>query len=171
MQVDIQPLPDALTRWRILCADPDLARLPYRIETDRFGRILMSPPPAYRHTRYAAKIIKLLNTLLAEGQANPETPVLTADGIKVPDITWLSPKYLSQLEAEDPPALTRAPEICIEVLSPSNSDAEMAEKRALYFEAGAQEVWFCGLDGALFFFTPEGSLQHSALCPAFLRML
>jgi hypothetical protein len=27
------------------------------------------------------------------------------------------------------------------------SNQEMDEKRALYFEAGAREVWICGLDG------------------------
>jgi hypothetical protein len=32
-----------LNRWRELLADPELARLPHRIETDRHGRILMSP--------------------------------------------------------------------------------------------------------------------------------
>jgi len=35
-----------------------------------------------------------------------------------------------------------APEICVEVISPRNSPEEMAEKRALYFAAGADEVWF-----------------------------
>jgi hypothetical protein len=55
----------------------------YRIETDRFGRTIMSPPPAFGHARYAGKIIRWLNELLPSGQAMPETPVLTADGIKV----------------------------------------------------------------------------------------
>jgi hypothetical protein len=40
-----------------------------------------------------------------------------------------------------------APEICVEVLSPSNSAAEINEKLALYFDAGATEVWICNLDG------------------------
>jgi hypothetical protein len=35
-----------LKRWQELLADPDLARLPHRIETDRHGHILMSPRPA-----------------------------------------------------------------------------------------------------------------------------
>jgi hypothetical protein len=33
--------------------------------------------------------------------------------------------------------------------------AEMNEKRDLYFEAGAQEVWLCGLDGKMEFYTPD----------------
>jgi hypothetical protein len=42
----------------------------------------------------------------------------------------------------------------------------MAEKSALYFEAGAQEVWLCALDGKIEFYTPEPSAQ-SAICSEF----
>ena len=59
--------------------------------------------------------------------------------------------------------LERAPEICVEVLSPSNSEPEMNEKRALYFEAGAHEVWICDLDGKMEFHTRG----LSRLCPYF----
>jgi Uma2 family endonuclease len=109
------------------------------------------------------KIIRWLNELLPDGQALPETPVLTADGVKVPDVTWISARYSRELEARKPLVLERAPEICVEVLSPTNSSAEMNEKRALYFEAGAHEVWICGLDGKMEFYTPD----LSRLCPLF----
>jgi Uma2 family endonuclease len=57
----------------------------------------------------------------------------------------------------------------MEVLSPSNSQLEMAEKRALYFEAGAAEVWICRLDGAMTFLLRPDLEQRdkSALCPDF----
>jgi len=42
----------------------------------------------------------------------------------------------------------------------------MEEKRTLYFEAGAQEVWICGLDGKMEFYTPDLAAA-SRLCPAF----
>ena len=35
----------------------------------------------------------------------------------------------------------RAPELCIEVVSPSNSRKEMSEKTRAYLAAGAHEVW------------------------------
>ena len=167
MQIELVSQPDAvIARWQELVDDPELAKLPYRIETDRFGRTVMSPPPAYRHARYVGKIMRLLNRLLPDGQAMSETPVLTADGIKVPDATWISPVYFAELEAKKPLVLERAPEICVEVLSPSNSKPEMEEKRALYFEAGAHEVWICGRDGKLEFYTPDLSAA-SRLCPLF----
>jgi hypothetical protein len=51
------------------------AKLPYRIETDRFGRTIMSPPPGFPHVSYVGKIIKLLNELLPDGRAFADTPV------------------------------------------------------------------------------------------------
>jgi Uma2 family endonuclease len=39
----------------------------------------------------------------------------------------------------------------VEVLSPGNTDAEIREKVALYFDAGAREVWTCAESGAVTF--------------------
>ena len=68
--------------------------------------------------------------------------------------------------------LTIAPEICVEVVSPGNTRQEMEDKRALYFEAGAEEVWLCDVKGTLHFFlkgTPTTAAKASALCPAMTR--
>jgi hypothetical protein len=45
-----------LKRWQQLLADPELARLPFRVETDRHGHILMSPPPAPAHGKKQNRI-------------------------------------------------------------------------------------------------------------------
>jgi Uma2 family endonuclease len=166
MQIEIEPQPRALERWQERLADPEFARLPFKIETDRFGRVLMSSPPAFDHTRFVAKIIRLLSTLLPEGQVVAETPVLTPDGVKVTDAAWFSSAYWEELENQRPPALKRAPEICIQILSPSNSPAEMTEKRALYLAAGAREVWLCGSHGNIDFYAPDLS-NRSTVCPLF----
>jgi Uma2 family endonuclease len=165
MQIEIQPQPNAIDRWLELCADPELARWPGKIETDRFGRIiLMSPPPSLPHGSHQFHIGQLLAQLLPAGEVVTECPLLTSDGVKGIDVAWLAPDR-NEL-AQGDLVLKRAPEICVEVLSPSNTCAEMTEKRALYFEAGAREVWFCGLDGTLEFYTPELSAA-SRLCPQF----
>jgi Uma2 family endonuclease len=144
-----------LTRWTQLCSDPRLAKLPDRIETDRHGHIVMTPPPGFRHSRRQDTIIGLLHQLLPSGQTLPECAVSTADGVKALDVAWLDPAR-PELSTE-PLVLTRAPEICIEIHSPSNSRSELDEKRALYFDAGATEVWICNLDGSLSFFS---ALNH-----------
>jgi Uma2 family endonuclease len=43
----------------------------------------------------------------------------------------------------------------------------MIEKRALYFEAGAKEVWLCDENGFMSFFNSEKQLTVSELVPKF----
>jgi hypothetical protein len=57
-----------LRRWAELLADPALARLPHRIETDRHGHILMSPPPAPAHGNFQSEIAHILKSLLRTGR-------------------------------------------------------------------------------------------------------
>ena len=156
-----------LGRWKELQADRDLAQLPYTVETDRFGRIIISPPPALDHTKRVGRILRCLHERFPQGEVLAETSISTTDGVKVTDAAWLAPARAQELDTG--PCLIRAPEICIEVLSPSNSQLEMAEKRALYFEAGAAEVWTCDLDGSIMFHLAPGSKQshQSQLCPDF----
>jgi Uma2 family endonuclease len=59
------------------------------------------------------------------------------------------------------------PEIVVEVLSGSNTRAGMEEKRRLYFEAGAREVWMCDPEGRLDFYSAAGELPASELMPSF----
>jgi Uma2 family endonuclease len=164
MQIELVSQPDAIARWQELFDDQELARWPGKIETDRFGRIIMSPPPALPHSFNQSKILQLLAQLLPDGQALTECPLGTLDGIKGIDVAWL--KGGRTEIADGKLVLERAPEICVEVLSPSNTVEEMKEKRALYCEAGALEVWLCGLDGKMEFYTPDLSAA-SRLCPLF----
>ena len=104
-----------LKRWRQLLADPELARLPYRVETDRHGHILMSPPPVPAHSKKQNRIATLLEQLLPNGHVVTECPVSTPDGVKAID-TWLAPERGQEADTET--CLSRAPEICVEILSP-----------------------------------------------------
>jgi Uma2 family endonuclease len=156
-----------LKRWAELLADPELARLPHRIETDRHGRILMSPPPAPKHGNFQSEVAYLLRSLLSAGRVITECPLSTSDGVKAIDVAWLKAGRAHELGVTS--CLVRAPEICVEVLSASNSPAEVAEKIDLYFEAGAQEVWTCDQEGVLEFHVSSSSevRQASELCPGF----
>jgi len=52
--------------------------------------------------------------------------------------------------------------------SSSNSTSEIDEKHALYFDAGAAEVWICKLDGSISFFVgPDCHQLNSLICPEF----
>ena len=94
-------------------------------------------------------------------------PISTADGVRAADVAWVSPQRIKELGNRS--CFPHAPEICVEVLSPGNSDAEIEEKIALYFEAGASEVWICGTLGEMKFFSAAGAphMPASKLCPDF----
>jgi hypothetical protein len=93
-----------------------------------------------------------------------ECPLLTVDGVKGIDVAWLAPGR-TELETDEL-VLRRAPEICAEIRSTGNSTPEMNEKRTLYFEAGAREVWIVDLTGQISFFVPEPA-DRSLICPPF----
>ena len=68
---------------------------------------------------------------------------------------------------------THAPEICVEVVYPGNTEEELNEKMALYFDACAQEVLLCAKGGAMSFFAAGGGqpVRGSKLCPQFPRQV
>ena len=139
--------------------------MPFKIELNRYNQIVMSPANTF-HSRYQTRIVNLLQRLLKGGEGIVELAVMTADNVKVPDVVWASEKTL-KAHAREKINWSGPPEICIEVISPRNTRAEIQEKRALYLEGGALEVWVCGLDGKMSFFTAAGELEKSVLCPKF----
>ena len=154
-----------LAVWDKIVANPEFARMPYRFETDEHGQIIMSPPPAPSHGNKQSKIVRLLWQHAPEGEVISECPVSTCKGVKGVDVAWCSPEIWRESEGKS--CMLRSPEICVEVLSPSNAISEIEEKKQLYFEAGAKEVWLCAEDGTMNFFLSGSLTPASLLCPAF----
>src|SRR5947208_1423892 len=86
-----------LRRWAELLADRELTKVEGRIETDRHGHIIMSPPPAPSHGSFQLEIGRLLWNFLPEGRVLTECPISTADGVKAADVAWASPERMSEL--------------------------------------------------------------------------
>ena len=81
--------------WSRLVADPRYAEIPERVETDREGRAIMSPPPSHRHSRRQFRIGSLLEALLPGGFVLTECAVSTAEGVRprtLPGITLQEPR-------------------------------------------------------------------------------
>jgi Uma2 family endonuclease len=150
--------PEALiARWDELCRDPSLQDLPYKIELNAWGKIEMSPA-SNRHGRLQIALgAELMRQLL--GVAISECSILTRIGIRVPDVAWASPAFMSAYGEITP--YTRAPEICVEVVSPSNVQAEIDEKIGAFLAAGAVEVWLVSEDGTIRYFGPAGEKTRS----------
>ena len=156
--------------WEELCADPSLNDLPYKIETDRFGRLVMSPTSA-SHGEDQGEIAHLLRTLLPGWTVIVECGIDTPEGTRVPDVAAFPRErcpHSRQLFS-----LPFAPDICVEVHSLSNTQELMDEKRRLYADRGGHEFWVCSQDGVLSFFDAQtGSpLPRSLLCPDFPNQL
>jgi Uma2 family endonuclease len=151
-------------RWAELAADPVLRDLPFRMELNKWGHIEMTPPASPGHMRIATRLALLLREALG-GDAFTECAIATASGVKIADVVWCSDGFLarhrdalSTMQA----SLTEAPDLCIEVMSPSNLLAELSEKAALYLEAGARESWIVLQDFGIQIFVAQGQRQHSA---------
>lgn len=150
--------------WQEVCEHPSLKDLPFKIELDELGKIIMSPVKIC-HSIFQGEIEFILRSLLKGGKTLPECAIKTSKGTKVADVAWVSLDLLSKIKDETEASI--APEICVEVISTSNSQKEMTEKRQLYFEAGAKEVWICNENGDVSFFNTEQQLTHSVLVPEF----
>ncbi len=149
-------------RWDEIVNDPLLRDLPYKIETNAKGQIILSPHKN-RHSKVQRALQKLLDRHAPEGEVFPEFALATSQGVKSPDVIWASPAREREMEETGDPS-TLAPEICVEVLSESSTVEEMVDKRALYREAGAEEVWIVEQDGRIRFFA-DAELEQSDIAP------
>jgi Uma2 family endonuclease len=151
--------PEALiARWEEVCRDPSLQELPYKIELNAWGKVEMSPA-SNRHSRLQGIIALALGTQLKDGGILPECSILTSIGIRVPDVGWASSSFLAAYGEITP--FMRAPEICVEVISPSNVEAEIEEKKRAYLAAGAEEVWLVSEEGSIRYFGASGEKAQS----------
>lgn len=144
--------------WQEVCTNPALQNLPYKMELNRQGQIIMSPA-SVRHVIFQARIIALLNKQVADWLVVPEFPIETADGVKVADVGLLAMEQAITIKHNITSAF--APIICVEVLSPTNTLAEMNHKKKLYFDKGAEEFWICDQMGNMTFYDRNGELPES----------
>jgi Uma2 family endonuclease len=150
--------PEALiARWHEALRDPSLRDLPYKIEINAWGKLEMSPA-SNRHGRLQVEVAAELKRQLP-GLVISECSILTRIGIRVPDVVWASPGYMKDFGEITP--YVRAPEICVEIISPSNVQAEIDEKMSAYFTAGAREVWLVAEEGTIRYFGPAGEKAAS----------
>jgi Uma2 family endonuclease len=108
--------------------------------------VLVEKPMGYYESRLAAVLISILESFLQEhdlgivlGEA--ATLRLAPGLVRLPDVSFVSWDHFPNrlLPAEQVPDL--APDLAVEILSPSNTAAEMARKRREYFAAGTRLVW------------------------------
>jgi Uma2 family endonuclease len=105
----------------------------------RHGELVNVPPPKIEHSRVQWRIRRLLESAAgAAGIVDKEI------GFRVRDQEWriVDVAFVSQARWDSAQGyLDGAPEIVVEVLSPSNSATEMIERERLCLENGCLEFW------------------------------
>jgi len=144
--------------WSDVINDPVLQNLPFKIELNKFGKLLMSPA-SNSHGRYQGRIAGVLHQRQPEGEVITECSVQTSDGVKVADVAWASAAFIEEFAYATP--YPKAPELCVEIVSPSNSKIEIAEKVELYLAKGALEVWVVYENKQLDIFSHIGKVEES----------
>lgn len=104
--------------WAQLCQNRAFADLPYKIELDKYGKVIMSPA-GKKNSKLQSRMLQMLMQLMPHGDALPECAIETVEGTKAADAAWISD---ARWESMDPNewSCSIAPEICIEILSPTN---------------------------------------------------
>lgn len=148
--------------WTDVVTNPLLKNLPFKIELNKFGKLLMSPT-SNKHGQIRIEAGHLLMSHLPKGKVIAECSIQTPDGVKVADVAWASAEFIDTFAYET--SYPKAPEICIEIVSPSNSKAEMLDKVSLYLAKGAQEVWIIYTNHKIKTYTHTGEMPQSLLVP------
>jgi Uma2 family endonuclease len=138
-------------QWSEVIANPFLQNLPFKIELNKWGKVEMSPA-SNQHGLVQGDVYTELKRKRG-GKVIIECSVQTTEGVKVADVAWISNAKYAQFGTLTP--YPQSPEICVEIMSPSNSWAEMHMKASLYLAAGAKEVWIQPLNGKRLIIKPE----------------
>lgn len=110
------------------------------------GRLVREPRPGGRHGVIVLNILLQLGPFVREhalGRVVVESGFLLADDpptVRGPDVAFISAERLPH--GPSPDGFWRmAPDLAVEVVSPSNSAAELHEKILQYLECGSRLVW------------------------------
>jgi len=150
--------------WSEICENPIFKDMPFKFETNEWGKIVMTPA-SNKHGYYQASIIEMFVKLVEGGRTISECSIKTSGGVKVADVAWGSYAFFKRNKFDNP--YLESPEIVIEILSPSNTLQEMNEKKELYFARGAREFWVCDEDGAIRFYNYRAQISSSEIIPQF----
>lgn len=148
--------------WDEVINNPFLKDLPFKIETNKFGQILMSPA-SNKHGSIQFDVGKKIDRKKKNGMIIVECSISTSDGVKVADVAWASDDFIAEYGQVTP--YPKAPEICVEVVSPRNTKAEINHKVELYLAKGALEVWVVNNEKEVTYYSHAGQIEKSKLVP------
>jgi Uma2 family endonuclease len=109
------------------------------------GELITLPPPKSLHTLVALTLLENVQQHLKQDEVHRAVPeagyILSHDPLTIrqPDVSVLSRE---RIRATDPDSYFEgAPELAVEVVSPSDSAEDLDIKTKQYFQSGARQVW------------------------------
>ncbi len=121
--------------WAEVIKNPMLRNLPFKIELNRLGQLLMTPA-SNLHGNIQAKVGIGIQRRMRGGEIIYECSIRTSDGVKVADVAWASDSFVRRNGFRTP--YTEAPEICVEIASPSNTEEAFLQKSRFVFGEGCR---------------------------------
>ena len=111
------------------------------------GELFVTPSPTFRHQQIALRLgAELHNYTKEHGGAAVMAPVgvyLDDKNFVEPDVLFLRADHLDRVQGA---YVRAAPDLVIEVSSPSTRKRDVTKKRELYERFGVAEYWFVDLD-------------------------
>ncbi|MCY3691943.1 MAG: Uma2 family endonuclease [Chloroflexota bacterium] len=135
-----------MTTTKLMTAD-ELILLPdngMRQELVR-GELIEMPPPGKAHgvtsTRFGATLFNYAdaNDYGTVGDNHGYRLESNPDTVRAPDVAWFAPGHPAEQTDGYP---ERAPDLVVEIKSPSDSPRDVAERAQMWLDFGAQEVWY-----------------------------
>lgn len=148
--------------WDEVINSPLLRNLPFKIELNGFGQIVMTPR-SNKQGAIRSEVGFKIHRSKKRGQIIFGCSTETSDGVKVADVAWASDEFMAEFGEVTP--YPKAPEICVEVISPSNTKEEIEHKVELYLAKGALEVWVVNSDKEIAYHTHAGQTKKSKIVP------
>ncbi|HET7559314.1 MAG TPA: Uma2 family endonuclease [Limnochordia bacterium] len=107
------------------------------------GFMVKEPSPTYGHQSLVGHLHHRLAEFNRKQRSGkvlvaPLDVTLNGEHVLQPDVMWVSAARIGILTAK---GLTAAPDLAVEVLSPSTRARDTGRKRELYFANGCRELW------------------------------
>lgn len=111
------------------------------------GELLLTPSPTWKHQQISGRLEFVLTAFVTQHQlgdvAHAPLDVLLGEDVAQPDILFISHERADIIHDE---AVRGAPDLTIEILSPSTADRDLGYKRKIYETHGVKEYWIVDPD-------------------------
>ncbi|MGH8932409.1 MAG: Uma2 family endonuclease [Egibacteraceae bacterium] len=111
------------------------------------GQLIVTPAPRPRHQLFVVELTTELNlharTHGGQVFCAPLDVYFAHDDVAEPDVLYLLPQHLDRVEDK---FVRGAPDLVVEMSSPSTRHLDLVRKRNLYERYGVPEYWYADLD-------------------------